>query len=176
MTTDNFYFYLQNRPIQTSQTGGQQYSDTALIFGFGLYCSSAPAHYQYLYQGILKGEVSLYCWPPVWLVWDQLYDYWQFLFLFAKQTNPNQSNRRSVVRQYCLNSWIWTLLFFRPCPLPISLSREYYRGKYHCTVDLLFWLVWISLFCKYKQKLSVVIQLIPNQSNRRSTVQWYFRL
>jgi hypothetical protein len=32
------------------------------------------------------------------------------------------------------------------------------------------WLVWISLFCKYKQ-LSVVIQLIPNKSNRRSTVQ-----
>jgi hypothetical protein len=28
MTTDNFCFYLQNRLIQTSQTGGQQYSDT----------------------------------------------------------------------------------------------------------------------------------------------------
>ncbi len=28
MTTDNFCFYLQNRPIQTSQTGGQWYSDT----------------------------------------------------------------------------------------------------------------------------------------------------
>jgi len=27
-------------------------------------------------EGILKGEVSLYCWPPVWLVWDQLYDNW----------------------------------------------------------------------------------------------------
>jgi hypothetical protein len=26
MTTDNFCFYLQNRLIQTSQTGGQQYS------------------------------------------------------------------------------------------------------------------------------------------------------
>jgi hypothetical protein len=28
MTTDNFCFYLQNRPIQTSQTGGQWYTDT----------------------------------------------------------------------------------------------------------------------------------------------------
>jgi len=28
MTSDNFCFYLQNRLIQTSQTGGQQYSDT----------------------------------------------------------------------------------------------------------------------------------------------------
>jgi len=25
-------------------------------------------------QGTLKGEVSLYCWPTVWLVWNQLYD------------------------------------------------------------------------------------------------------
>ncbi len=29
MTTDNFCFYLQNRLTQTSQTGGQQYSDTS---------------------------------------------------------------------------------------------------------------------------------------------------
>jgi hypothetical protein len=29
MTTDNFCFYLQNRLIQTSQTGGQRYSETS---------------------------------------------------------------------------------------------------------------------------------------------------
>jgi len=29
MTTHNFCFYLQNRLIQTRQTGGQQYSDTS---------------------------------------------------------------------------------------------------------------------------------------------------
>ncbi len=29
MTADHFCFYLQNRRIQTSQTGGQQYSDTS---------------------------------------------------------------------------------------------------------------------------------------------------
>ncbi len=29
MTTDNLCFYLQNRRIQTSQTGGQGYSDTS---------------------------------------------------------------------------------------------------------------------------------------------------
>ncbi len=29
MTADNFCFYLQNRLIQTSQTGGQRYSDTS---------------------------------------------------------------------------------------------------------------------------------------------------
>ncbi len=52
------------------------------------------------HQGILKGKVSLYCWPPVWLVWNQLYDLWQFLFLFAKQANPNLSNRRPMVQWY----------------------------------------------------------------------------
>ncbi len=51
-------------------------------------------------QGTLKGEVSLHCCPPVWLVWNQLYDNWQFLFLFAKQTDPNRSNRRSTVQWY----------------------------------------------------------------------------
>ncbi len=54
----------------------------------------------YIYQGILKGEVSLYHWPPVWLVWNHLYDFWQFLFLFAKQTHSNQSNRRSTAQWY----------------------------------------------------------------------------
>jgi hypothetical protein len=29
MTTDKFCFYLQNKLIQTGQTGGQQYSDTS---------------------------------------------------------------------------------------------------------------------------------------------------
>ncbi len=55
---------------------------------------------QWVNPGNTKGEVSLYSWPPVWLVWNQLYDNWQFLFLFAKQTTPNQSNRRSMVQWY----------------------------------------------------------------------------
>ena len=53
----------------------------------------------------------------------------------------------------------------------VGLDREYKRGKYHCTVDLLY--DWFGLVCfaNKKQKLSVVIQLIPNQSNKRSMVQ-----
>jgi hypothetical protein len=34
--------------------------------------------------GNTKGEVSLYHWPPVWLVWNQLYDYWQVLFIYLQ--------------------------------------------------------------------------------------------
>ncbi len=49
-------------------------------------------------QGILKGEVSLYHWPPVWLVF--LSAVWQKTFFYAKQTNPNQSNGRSMVQWY----------------------------------------------------------------------------
>jgi hypothetical protein len=49
-------------------------------------------------------------------------------------------------------------------------------GKYDCTIDLLF--DWFGLVCfaNKNKKISVVIQLIPNQSNRRSTVQQYFPL
>jgi hypothetical protein len=41
MTTDNFCFYLQNRLIQTSQTGGQCYSDTS---PFSIPCISIKCH------------------------------------------------------------------------------------------------------------------------------------
>ncbi len=68
---------------------------------------SVTALNRQLSQGILKGEVSLYHWPPVWLVWNQLYDHWQFLFLFSKQTNPNQSNRGSTVQWYFPFSIPW---------------------------------------------------------------------
>jgi hypothetical protein len=74
-----------------------------IINKFIIYLQTFVLHlfiYSTLDPGNTKGEVSLYCWPPVWLVWNWLYDYWQFLFLFAKQTNPNQSNRRSMVQWY----------------------------------------------------------------------------
>ncbi len=41
MTTEIFCFYLQNRLIQTSQTGGQQYSDTS---PFSIPCSKVFIH------------------------------------------------------------------------------------------------------------------------------------
>jgi hypothetical protein len=50
-------------------------------------------------------------------------------------------------------------------------AREYYRGNYHCTIDLLFDLFGLICFANKKQKLSVVIQPISIQSNRRSMVQ-----
>ncbi len=54
--------------------------------------------------------------------------------------------------------------------------REYKKGKYHCTIDLLFDWFGLACFANKNKKLSVVLQLIPNQSNWRSTVQWYFPL
>jgi hypothetical protein len=45
------------------------------------------------------------------------------------------------------------------------------RGKYRCTVDLLFDWFGLVFFANKNKKLSAVIQLVPNQSNRRSTVQ-----
>ncbi len=43
MRTNNFCFYLKNRLIQTSQTGGQRYSDT---YSFSIPWTSALAHYE----------------------------------------------------------------------------------------------------------------------------------
>ncbi len=63
-------------------------------------CKQLLEYQIYLDQGILKGEVSLYCWPPARLAWYQLYDNWQFLFLFSKQANSNQWNSRSTVQWY----------------------------------------------------------------------------
>jgi hypothetical protein len=87
-------------------------------------------------QGILKGEISLYRWPPVWLVWNQLYDNWKCLFLFAKQTNPNQSNWMSTVQ------WYLPLLYSLVCPwqsffrLALYLHERLgaYPRMWHCEV------------------------------------------
>jgi hypothetical protein len=43
-------------------------------------------------QGILKGEVSLYHWPPVWLVWSQLYDN-RKIFVFYLQNRLIQTSQ-----------------------------------------------------------------------------------
>ncbi len=51
----------------------------------------------HLTQGTLKGEVSLYCWSPVWLVWNQLFNNWQFLFLFAKTEYSKQEVNCTVI-------------------------------------------------------------------------------
>ncbi len=40
MTTDNFCIYLENRGIQTGQTGGQWHSDTSL---FSIPCPDQPS-------------------------------------------------------------------------------------------------------------------------------------
>jgi hypothetical protein len=45
MTADNFCFYLQNRLIQTSQTGGQWYSDTP---PFSIPCTDIKSIHQVL--------------------------------------------------------------------------------------------------------------------------------
>ena len=53
MTTDNFCFYLQNRLILTSQTGGQWYSDTSPL--------SFPWLGYKLHLGVIKEGVTYAC-------------------------------------------------------------------------------------------------------------------
>jgi hypothetical protein len=61
MTADNFCSYLQNRLIQTSQTGDQQYSDTSLfsipsLLSQGLFWYSDHCLWRHATQHI--------SWPP----------------------------------------------------------------------------------------------------------------
>jgi hypothetical protein len=60
MTTDNFCFYLQNRLIQTSQTGGQWYSDIPPLVFPGLTQDRALRDRRFvtLSKGESKGRVG----------------------------------------------------------------------------------------------------------------------
>ncbi len=86
----------------------------------------------------------------------------------------NRDTKPNGIRAFMLCRYAECRSAWRAAPaLPCCLECQ--RGKYPCTVDLLF--DWFGLVCfAKKQKLSIVIQLIPNQSNRRSMVQWYFPL
>ncbi len=54
MTTDNFCFYLQNRLIQTSQTGGQWYSDTS---PFSIPWQNYPSVVKYGYSTMPRAKL-----------------------------------------------------------------------------------------------------------------------
>ena len=133
MTTDNFCFYLQNRWIQTSQTGGQWYSDTS----------------------------------PFSIPW--LNTLWLFLALQRWHCELTHFTCLKVLLR------IWSHLKQEPSTGFCS-TREYLRRKYHCTVDLLF--DWFGISCMTTDNFLLLFakQTNPDQSNRRSTVQWYFPL
>jgi hypothetical protein len=58
MTTDNYCFYLQNRLIQSSQTGGQWYSDTSPLVFPGLSFLSVTASLCFLKEKASPSRVS----------------------------------------------------------------------------------------------------------------------
>jgi hypothetical protein len=88
-------------------------------------------------QGILKGEVSLYRWPPVWLVWNQLtifVFYLQNRLIQTGQTGGQQYSDTSplvfpgqtlkpIIPASKLQTWK-VLLHRRPIALSATLTRE----------------------------------------------------
>jgi hypothetical protein len=77
-------------------------------------------------QGILKGEVSQYHWPPVWLVWNQLYDCWQFLFFYFQnrliQTSQTGGQQYSDTSPFSIP---WLKLTGINVSLSLSLSLSH---------------------------------------------------
>jgi hypothetical protein len=57
------------------------------------------------------------------------------------------------------------------CSFHLDWRAKFPEWKYYYTVDLLFDLFGLVCFVNKIENFSVVIQLIPNQSNRRSTVR-----
>jgi hypothetical protein len=55
MTADNFCFYLQNRQFQTSQTGGQLYSDSSY---FSIPWLKPRLHWRSLLQNARKNATA----------------------------------------------------------------------------------------------------------------------
>ena len=58
------------------------------------------------------GEVSLYGWPPVYFVWNQLICLWWIKRVLLVWSNPNQSNRRSAVQWFFPIWWVFYGTFY----------------------------------------------------------------
>ncbi len=92
----------------------------------------------YQVQGIPKGQESQYLWPPVWLFWISL-------FCKTKIVSCHTANSKPV-KQEVNGMWYSPLKYSLPNQIPTDTKfREYWRGKYHCTIDLLF--DWFGLVC-----------------------------
>ncbi len=78
----------------SSKTQKSDYTSAQIQWEFsGFFFRSQPLSKATTFaaSGNTKGVVSLYHWPPIWLVWNQLYGNCPFLFLLTKQNNPNQT-------------------------------------------------------------------------------------
>ncbi len=71
MATDNFCFYLQNRLVQTSQTGGQQYSDTS---AFSIPCLRVRLEVSVRYRKVLHCVMLLTLFENIRLGFKKLTD------------------------------------------------------------------------------------------------------
>ncbi len=119
-------FHVYNRVIKTNRESRVKHDAFSLQIFYLFQSAITDDGDNMCCEGILKGEVSLYRWPPIWLVWNQLYENWQFLFSPVKQTNPNQSNRRSMVQWYFPLEYS---LVLRNCPCEY-LYRHSKEKKY----------------------------------------------
>ena len=66
-----------------------------------------------LRQGILKGEVSLYHWPPVWLFWISLF------FLIKTEIISSQTADSEPVKQEVNGTVILPLKYSLVCTLQV---------------------------------------------------------
>jgi hypothetical protein len=135
MKTDSFCFYLQNRLIQTDQTGGQQYSDTSPF--------SVP---WLLIVWLQRCGVCTHL--PPWLMGSQS------IFLMGKEWLVARVWKRvragAFVAEVALEKNISLTLTKKGVLWPSKRMNQRNQGilkgeKYHCTIDLQF--DWFGLVC-----------------------------
>ena len=100
----------------------------------------------WLNQGILKGEVSLYRWPPVWLVWNQLYETDNFCFYLQNsliQTSQTGGQQYSDTSPFSV-PWPkpWRVFSMKNClifPKHFAKCRDHFKKPFHCLKVLKIW-------------------------------------
>ncbi len=99
--------------------------------------NEAPPLTRLQLQGILKGEASLYRWPPVWLVWISL-----FLQIKTKIVSCHTADSKPV-KQEVNGTVILLLLVFLGNWLPLAEERESWER--FCPMRFCSW-----IFCIFK--------------------------
>ncbi len=157
MTTDNFCLYLQNRLIQTGQTGVQRYSDTS------------PFSIPWLYVSDIY-EIDYIC-HRYKTFWTSFSFYQQSLDLNPR---PWDDSARGKPLCHCHWSLLW-LAVANSVAYAWTYARSLYPwntkgGKYHCTVDLLF--NWFGISCVATDNFCLYLQNRLNQTGQTGGQQY----
>ena len=140
---------------------------------------SKTTFFEWIPSHSLSREHSLTVWPNGEIIFQHLAVYikwkhahWRAKFAKVGPKFPQIVNKHSKnyprLWRFCQNGEI--------SPNLVTLSHLLCEGNDHCMADLLFDWFGFDQTCKSQSNSTQAKQLNPNQSNRRSAIQWNFPL